>query len=193
MKTKPAQNVQQVDDNAVKEVVKRKNQKLSDFKSIHTEPGDNTKYLNHSLMLMDLKKPNMRSVEEVAERIRLYFSLCAENDMKPSIEGLALAFSVDRRTLWKWVNGIDSAMMPGEVREAIKKAYIVLNDLMAQYMQNGKINPVSGIFLMKNNMGYTDQTEIVVTPNSPLGEVRNPDEIEKRITDGVIVETIQDD
>lgn len=34
-------------------------------------------------------------------------------------------------------------------------------------MQNGKINPVSGIFLLKNaNLGYRDQTDIVVTPNN---------------------------
>ena len=36
---------------------------------------------------------------------------------------------------------------------------------MEDYMQNGKINPVSGIFLMKNNMGYQDKQEVVVTPN----------------------------
>ena len=32
-------------------------------------------------------------------------------------------------------------------------------------MQTGKINPVSGIFLGKNNYGYRDQVEHVVTPN----------------------------
>jgi hypothetical protein len=32
-------------------------------------------------------------------------------------------------------------------------------------MQNGKINPVSGIFLGKNNFGYQDKQEYVLTPN----------------------------
>jgi hypothetical protein len=32
-------------------------------------------------------------------------------------------------------------------------------------MMNGKINPVSGIFLGKNNFGYKDQQEYVLTPN----------------------------
>ena len=44
------------------------------------------------------------------------------------------------------------------------------------------------IFLMKNNMGYADQTEIVVTPNNPLGAEQSAEEIQKRITDGVVVE-----
>ena len=33
-------------------------------------------------------------------------------------------------------------------------------------MQNGKINPASGIFLMKNNMGYRDETEVVLSPGA---------------------------
>ena len=33
------------------------------------------------------------------------------------------------------------------------------------YMQNGKINPVSGIFLGKNHFGYKDQTELKVATN----------------------------
>jgi hypothetical protein len=32
-------------------------------------------------------------------------------------------------------------------------------------MMNGKINPVSGIFLGKNLWGYTDKQEYVLTPN----------------------------
>ena len=33
-------------------------------------------------------------------------------------------------------------------------------------MMNGKINPVSGIFLGKNLYQYTDKQEYVVTPNT---------------------------
>ena len=38
-------------------------------------------------------------------------------------------------------------------------------------MLNGKINPVSGIFLSKNLFyGYADKQEFVLTPNSGLPE-----------------------
>ena len=33
-------------------------------------------------------------------------------------------------------------------------------------MLNGKINPVSGIFLGKNNFSYVDKQDFVVTPNT---------------------------
>ena len=41
----------------------------------------------------------------------------------------------------------------------------MMEELWENYMQNGKINPVSGIFLGKNNYGYADKQEYVLTPN----------------------------
>lgn len=42
-------------------------------------------------------------------------------------------------------------------------------------MQNGKINPVAGIFLGKNNYGYQDKTEYVITPNQDGTEYNEAD------------------
>ena len=174
---------------AAKEIVKAKQKRpeKSELMKPHTDPGDNTKYLNNALSMWDWGKPDMKNVEAVEQRARDYFSLCAEQDMKPTVAGFAFAFGVDRRTMWTWVNGLHGDL-PAEVIKSIKKSYRLLNILMEDYMQNGKINPVSGIFLMKNNMGYTDTSEIVVTPNNPLGAEQSADEIQKRITDGVVVE-----
>ena len=59
---------------------------------------------------------------------------------------------------------------------------------MVDYMQNGKINPVSGIFLMKNNFGYADKQEVVVTPQNPLGEVGDIKQIEDRYRESVPID-----
>jgi len=165
-----------------KEVVKTKYPRplRSEKYRFHTEPGDNAKYINHTMALMEFKKPDMTNAELVRQRVTDYFSLCQQNDMKPSIEGMALAFGVDRKALWNWANGHQSKYIPQEARDVIKMAYTAVNSMMADYMQNGKINPIPGIFLMKNNMGYTDQTEIVVTPNNPLGENVTAEEIAEK-------------
>ena len=55
-----------------------------------------------------------------------------------------------------------------------------MENLWENYMQNGKINPVSGIFLGKNNFGYQDKTEYVVTPNTNADSDFNADDIRKR-------------
>jgi hypothetical protein len=41
----------------------------------------------------------------------------------------------------------------------------MMEEMWEHYMMNGKINPVSGIFLGKNNYGYADKQEYVLTPN----------------------------
>ena len=55
-----------------------------------------------------------------------------------------------------------------------------MESLWENYMQNGKINPVSGIFLGKNNYGYQDKTEYVVTPNVNNDSDYDADAIKKR-------------
>lgn len=86
------------------------------------EPGDNTKYINHSLTIMKWDKPDMDSLEAVQQRCFDYFSLCAENDMKPTFAGFALAFGVDRMTMWRWCNNHpEGRKLSNSTRDTIKK------------------------------------------------------------------------
>ena len=171
-----------VSDDTIKEVVqtKQKSKAKSDLMSVHTNAGDNSKYIKHALTFMKWGKPDMTNLDAVRQRVTDYFDVCEANDMKPSVESLALAFGVDRKTLWSWVQGAESNYIPKECRDMVKVAHTAINSMMADYMQNGKINPVSGIFLMKNNMGYADQSEVVITPNNPLGDAKNPEQIAQK-------------
>ena len=60
----------------------------------------------------------------------------------------------------------------------------MIEEMWADYMMNGKINPASGIFLSKNWFGYKDQTDVVVTPNNPLDGM-NADDAKKRLLEGI--------
>ena len=72
------------------------------------------------------------------------------------------------------------ANIPKESANYIKKAYVLLENLWENYMLNGKVNPVVGIFLGKNNYGYQDKTEYVVTPNNQNEEEYDVNDIKKR-------------
>ena len=157
------------------------------------QPGDNRKFLEHDLKMWDWPAVDMTKPEAVTERIGNYFRICAEDDMKPSVAGMALAFGIDRRTLWKWVNGIDSAYIPSESRDSLKKAYYFLNAQMEDYAQNGKINPVAAIFLMKNHFGYQDKQEVVLTPNNQLGETTSPEELQQKYLEATASDYEADD
>jgi hypothetical protein len=66
--------------------------------------------------------------------------------------------------------------------------------LWENYMQNGKINPVSGIFLGKNNFGYQDKTEYVLTPNQQSDSDYSAEDIKKRyLSDSATIATIDSD
>ena len=47
-------------------------------------------------------------------------------------------------------------------------------------MSSGKVNPVAGIFLGKNNYKYQDKTEYVLTPNQQTDSDYDADEIRDR-------------
>jgi hypothetical protein len=167
----------------VNEVTKKRRRPDS---TAQPDPGDNRKYINHSLKLAALKKVDMKNEDEVAQRIQTYFEICAADDMKPSVAGLALALDVDRRYLWEI--RVERKGKNPKVADLLKKAVQMLDLQMVDYMQNGKINPVSGIFLMKNNFGYADKQEVEVTAKNPLGDEPDPKAIEEKYVESVVID-----
>ena len=183
------------DDDIVKEVVKKKprGKNIEELRTPDTDPGDNTKYLMVSLQLSNLPEIDMKDPEQVRERINEYFTIHAENDMKPTVAGLGIALGLDRRRLWEIKTDVPDRNndLPTLTRDLVKKAYKMMENLWENYMQNGKINPVSGIFLGKNNFGYQDKTEYVVTPNTHNDSDYNAEDIRARyLTDSPTLPTI---
>ena len=127
--------------------------------TLNVEEGENTRYTLHALDLAMLPKIDLTDPEKVAERTKTYFQMCIQNDMKPTMAGYALALDVDRMVLQKIIYGAKDI---GDVsREIVIKAYRMLTAQMEDYMSNGKINPVAGIYLMKNNMNYSDRENVM--------------------------------
>ena len=154
---------------------------------VEKEPGDNTKFLMVQIELFNMPNIDLENVEEVQQRLSDYFALYARNDMKPTVAGMALALNGHSRQ-WLWavcnnqpVNGQgDMCALPPATSDAIKKARFLLENLWESYMSSGKVNPVAGIFLGKNNFGYQDKTEYVLTPNTNTDNDYSADEIRER-------------
>lgn len=151
------------------------------------EPGDNSKYLSLNMRLFNFPTIDMNNVEEVEQRLNDYFAIYSEYDMKPTVSGMAIALNGhNRHWLYAVTHDIPTggagykAVLPAEVATSIKKAYFLLETLWENYMQNGKVNPVAGIFLGKNNYDYQDKTEYVLTPNQPNDSDYDADEIRER-------------
>ena len=128
--------------------------------------GTNSKTTSFALELNLLPDININDPSEVKQRISDYFKLCALYDFKPSVSTLAMAFSVSRITLFNWLNDRTGTIKNRESFNQLKKAYDTINGLYELYLNCGSINPVSAFFLMKNNYGYKDTTDYVVTNGS---------------------------
>ena len=74
--------------------------------------------------------------------------------------------------------------VPEESRNMLKRAWIGMNQILAQYMADGHLNPVTAIFLLKNHFEYKDQTETVVIKKDPY-ETGNPEEIARKYLTGM--------
>lgn len=154
---------------------------------LNLSPGDNTRILEVNIALLNFPDIDMKDVEQVKQRLNDYFMLYAQADLKPTVVGMAIALNGHSRQ-WLWalthdrpVGGTGHGVsLPPEVANTIKKAYFMMENQWETYMNSGKINPVSGIFLGKNNFGYQDKTEYVLTPNTQQDNDYDAEDIRKR-------------
>lgn len=151
------------------------------------EKGDNAKIMSINIALFNMQDIDMTDAQAVTDRLGEYFALYEQADLKPTVAGMAIALNgMSRQTLTAIAHdrvtgstGYKSALPP-EVTAAIKKAYKMMENMWETYMNSGKINPVSGIFLGKNNYGYQDKTEYVLTPNTQNDSDYDAEDIRQR-------------
>lgn len=101
--------------------------------------------------LHDLGKP--KTDEEVEARIGEYFKFCECSSMRPGIESLCLALHITRQTLFRWNRGENCSE---RCMKAVQSAKAFVSAFLEQASLSGKLNPATGIFLMKNWLDYKD-------------------------------------
>ena len=166
-----------LDNGTVSTVVKKKQVRpnSSENRKIHVPPGVMSKMIAHAVTLQKMGKVDMTNPEAVEKRVDEYLTYCIENDMKPTVESMALAFCTSRTQLWKWKEGVECSNVPDASRQALRRGYDLMNQLLTQCLVDGAINPISAFFLLKNNHNYKDQTEVVVTATNPYSESGSAD------------------
>ena len=182
-----------VSDEQITEVVKKKRgakwvQDLTSEGGELSQPGDNSRYLRYALASWDLPPIDISDPHQVEKRLSEYFHFCFENDRKPQVVGMCNWLGISRDTLNMWLRGETRAATHTDI---IKRAYGILEEMWADFMQNGKINPASGIFLSKNWFNYKDVADVVVTPNNPLQDM-DAEQARKRITESIPMDDDED-
>lgn len=121
----------------------------------------------------------VKSDEECAERLNEFFEHVAQTGEIPTVEKMCISLGTTREVVWRWERGD-----LGEQRShMIKKAKEILSSMDAELVQKNKIPQVTYIFRAKNYYGMRDQTDVVVTPNNPLGDSASQKELAEKYED----------
>lgn len=119
------------------------------------EPSFVKKTVSELTDIYNLPKPE--TDEEVRERINQFFSCCGTTGMRPGVELLALFLRVSRQSIFNWEHGIKCSP---ERQDMIVHAKAVINAFLEQSHLQGRLNPISAIFLSKAWLGYSDDVTV---------------------------------
>ena len=150
------------------------------------ENGTRTKkVINHNRETMHLgyNPVDMHDPVSIRKRLRQYLDLCLENEMKPSVPGLALAFGMSRMNMQRYLKG--QIRLPDECMQVFVQMDALLNANAEENLQENNINAIAGIFLLKNHHGYTDTTTVQVNPSVAFGEDIPIDDLKRRYLDSI--------
>lgn len=140
-------------------------------------PDDKTiQLLSEALTLIDTPAVDVYNPEEVKERSITYLQKCVDNHRRPAIAAYALYLGLDRRTLNGFIQGLNKAIHPDSL-SLIKYVYSLVDYSMEQQMQDGEMNVVAGIFLMRNNLGYTNVDTVEIVPKAPESNAVRLDDV----------------
>lgn len=102
-----------------------------------------------------MKPKKFSTVFDLEIAIDMYFMDCDERKVLYTVEGLACALDMDRRTLLRYGENETHA----EFNPVIKRAKRRILQNLVERALSGKSDRVITIFNLKNNFGYVDKTE----------------------------------
>lgn len=152
--------------------------------------GYNAKMVSFILAITPKEPLDYADVDEMERRFYNYLELCAVWDMKVGNQAAYTAIGITKEQAWEWEN-----VTKGNPRRSdfIKKVRQICGLYREGLMQDGKINPVTGIFWQKNYDGMKDQSEVVLTPNNPLGDGKDTEALKQKYLEAADIVEIQED
>lgn len=139
--------------------------------------GYNSRMIQFTMEIMPSEKLDYNDIEEMERRFMHYLETCAKYDMKIGNQAAYAAIGIDKGIAWEWVNRCTTNPARTDFIKKVQKVCALYREGL---MQDGKVNPVTGIFWQKNYDGMKDQTEMVLTPNNPLGEQKDMKALEQK-------------
>lgn len=152
---------------------------IQDQQNLENLPeGYNSRRIAFMMDILPTEPLDSNDVDEMERRFQRYLQKCAEWDMKVGNQAAYAAIGIDKDDVYNWVARISTNPKRGEFVKKVQKICALYREGL---MEDGKVNPVTGIFWQKNYDGLRDQQEVVLTPNqSPLGEQKDAESLRQK-------------
>lgn len=126
----------------------------------------NSDAIDFSLEMMSWPSIDLSDADAMRQRFNDYLELCRKYNTKPLISGMCAVMGFTRNELTSWAKGNNNNLarrLSPESAELLARLS-QMNEIYWEFaMQNNEYrNPVTGIFLGKNNFGYKDVSETIV-------------------------------
>lgn len=117
----------------------------------------NIRHIDHTMSLALMQPLEVWDAEHIGQRTMEYLDKCKTDGVRVNLSSYALSLGTTP-------DGLNEMMCDKsrsqESRNAIQKGVAMVEAVMIEMMMEQRINPVTGIFLLKNHFGYKDQSEI---------------------------------
>lgn len=144
---------------------------------VMTKPGDNAKYAGLALEMNSWPSVDRNNINALEERLHKYIQFCNDNDVKVGNMACYFALGIDKAIAYEWENGRMGTPAHSDFIKKVKRICALSREYL---MQDGKINPITGIFWQKNHDNFKDVQDVVITPNNPIGDLTDPEAIKQR-------------
>ena len=141
----------------------------------------NARYIDFLMAISPEGQLDPHDVEEMKRRFKHYLKTCGEFDMKVGNMNAYYAIGISRQQASMWVH--DTKPQNAERRDFIEQVQSICGGYREILMQDGKVNPVTGIFWQKNFDGFRDQQEVITTQVSLLGDAPDLEKLQKKYLD----------
>ena len=135
----------------------------------------NSTYLFHSAKIAEMPRCNLLDASEIEKRSLEYFKACSDDGVRPSLTGYALALGTTVRGLQ---NLFSDRRLSDECVNALGKGAAKVEDVIISMMLDTRIQPVTGLFILKNHFGYKDTSDVNINTIRKSGD--SPQELAEK-------------
>lgn len=135
---------------------------------VSVEAGDNSKYARFLGEVSSWPPIDKTNVDSLEERFNMYIQFCINNDMKIGNQACYFALGINKDDVYDWTHGRKGTPRHSDFIKKVREFCAAYREFL---MQDGKVNPVTGIFWQKNYDGLKDQQDLVLTPNQRLSDM----------------------